>query len=147
MPIAILLIQLLDIPFPHKEKFHCISSSFWMPGRIFTTVYIRCTFANLVSHHCTLIWQWFKVAGWLFDKVIYFSNQNSLGYPEQFPSHLLTAKIDIGQQIRQLEFLFQRKRKLWNSSKISTRILVGKAVNLIQSLGLFHKRSELCPKM
>ena len=38
VPIAMHLIQILDTPFPNKEKSQYISSSFWMPGRIFTTV-------------------------------------------------------------------------------------------------------------
>ena len=38
LPIAILLIQILDIIFHSNQKSHYTSSSFWMPGRIFTTV-------------------------------------------------------------------------------------------------------------
>ena len=39
VPISLLLIQILDIIFQSMPKSHYISSSFWMPGRIFTTVY------------------------------------------------------------------------------------------------------------
>ena len=39
VPISILLIQILDIIFHSNQKSHYTSSSFWMPGRIFTTVY------------------------------------------------------------------------------------------------------------
>ena len=38
VPIAILLIQILDIIFHSNQKSHYISSCFWMPGRIFPTV-------------------------------------------------------------------------------------------------------------
>ena len=38
VPIVILLIQILDIIFQSMPKSHYISSSFWMPGRIFTAV-------------------------------------------------------------------------------------------------------------
>jgi hypothetical protein len=38
LPIAILLIQILDIIFHSNQKSHYISSCFWMPGRIFPTV-------------------------------------------------------------------------------------------------------------
>ena len=40
VPISILLIQILDIIFHSNQKSHYTSSSFWMPGRIFTTVYV-----------------------------------------------------------------------------------------------------------
>ena len=39
VPIAILLIQILDVILHSNQKSHYTSSSFWMPGRIFTTVY------------------------------------------------------------------------------------------------------------
>ena len=38
LPIAILLIQILDIIFHSNQKSHYTSSCFWMPGRIFPTV-------------------------------------------------------------------------------------------------------------
>ena len=38
VPIAILLIQILDVIFHSIQKSHYTSSSFWMPGRNFTTV-------------------------------------------------------------------------------------------------------------
>ena len=41
VPISILLIQILDIIFHSNQKSHYTSSSFWMPGRIFTTVYVQ----------------------------------------------------------------------------------------------------------
>jgi hypothetical protein len=40
VPIAILLIQILDVIFHSIQKSHYTSSSFWMPGRNFTTVLI-----------------------------------------------------------------------------------------------------------
>ena len=40
VPISLLLIQILDIIFQSMPKSHYISSSFWMPGRNFTTVYV-----------------------------------------------------------------------------------------------------------
>ena len=44
VPISILLIQILDIIFHSNQKSHYTSSSFWMPGRIFTTV--NCQYQN-----------------------------------------------------------------------------------------------------
>ena len=38
LPIAILLIQILDVIFHSIQKSHYTSSSFWMPGRFFTAV-------------------------------------------------------------------------------------------------------------
>ena len=41
VPISLLLIQILDIIFQSIPKSHYISSSFWMPGRNFTTVFFQ----------------------------------------------------------------------------------------------------------
>ena len=38
VPISLCLIQILDVFFHSNQKSHYISSYFWMPGRIFTTV-------------------------------------------------------------------------------------------------------------
>ena len=38
LPIAKLLIQILDVIFHSIQKSHYTSSSFWMPGRFFTAV-------------------------------------------------------------------------------------------------------------
>ena len=43
VPISLLLIQILDIIFQSIPKSHYISSSFWMPGRNFTTVLVKIT--------------------------------------------------------------------------------------------------------
>ena len=40
VPISLLLIQILDIIFQSIPKSHYISSSFWVPGRNFTKVYL-----------------------------------------------------------------------------------------------------------
>ena len=40
VPISLLLIQILDIIFQSIPKSHYMSSSFWMPGRNFTTVFL-----------------------------------------------------------------------------------------------------------
>ena len=40
VPISLCLIQILDVFFHSSQKSHYISSYFWMPGRIFTTVKI-----------------------------------------------------------------------------------------------------------
>ena len=47
LPIAILLIQILDIIFHSNQKSHYISSCFWMPGRIFPTVFESFFFVSI----------------------------------------------------------------------------------------------------
>ena len=50
VPISLLLIQILDIIFQSMPKSHYISSSFWMPGRNFTTVEKNCLSAYTLRY-------------------------------------------------------------------------------------------------
>mgnify|MGYP001265881279 CR=1 FL=1 len=54
LPIAILLIQILDVIFHSIQKFHYTSSSFWMPGRFFTAV-MSCSQIFFVKLQCSVL--------------------------------------------------------------------------------------------
>ncbi len=70
VPISLCLIQILDVFFHSSQKSHYISSYFWMPGRIFTTVNVWIWTQTTdtqrgYSLHCTLgtllLWGGIKV--------------------------------------------------------------------------------------
>ena len=54
VPISILLIQILDIIFHSNQKSHYTSSSFWMPGRNFTTVQLKAGIETLMINNFSI---------------------------------------------------------------------------------------------